>query len=30
MLGFFEIAIGSDKSLRPYLTQGKQARSSGD
>ena len=30
MIGFFEIAIGSDKSLRPYLTQGKQARSSGD
>ena len=30
MIGFFEIAIGSDASLRPYLTQGKQARSSGD
>ena len=30
MIGFFEIAIESDSSLRPYLTQGKQTRSSGD
>ena len=30
MIGFFEIAIESEASLRPYLTEGKRTRSSGD